>query len=116
MPSGSIYLLHVRERQGSNRGLFNCGLNGIKKATSNLGKHQVSFEEAHTVFYDPLAYIFDDEWHSTDEQREIIIGHSNSDRLLLVSFTERSPGLIRIIGARHVTRRERKDYEESRND
>jgi len=86
-----------------------------RKAVANLSKHKVGFEEAHTVFYDPLARIFDDEWHSTDEPREIIIGHSNSNRLLLVCFTERAPGSIRIISARHVTKRERRDYEESRN-
>ena len=87
-----------------------------RKAVTNLSKHQVSFEEAETVFYDPLAYIFDDEWHSTDEPREIIIGHSNSNRLLLVCFTEGEPGLARIISARRATRRERRDYEESRNE
>lgn len=84
-----------------------------RKAVANLSKHKVSFEEAQTVFYDPLAFIFDDEWHSTDEPREIIIGHSNSNRLLLVSFTERESGLVRIISARRATRRERRDYEGS---
>ena len=51
------------------------------KAITNLHKHKVSFEEAQTVFYDPIAYIFDDERHSKDEFREIIIGHSNTNRL-----------------------------------
>jgi uncharacterized DUF497 family protein len=60
-----------------------------KKATSNLNKHKVSFEEAITVFGDPLAVIFDDEIHSEDEVREVIIGHSVNNRLLLVCFTER---------------------------
>jgi uncharacterized DUF497 family protein len=87
-----------------------------RKAVTNLSKHKVSFAEAQTVFYDPLACIFDDEWHSTDEPREIIIGHSNSNRLLLVCFTEREPGLVRIISARRATRRERRDYEENRNE
>jgi uncharacterized DUF497 family protein len=87
-----------------------------RKAVANLSKHKVSFEEAQTVFYDPLACIFDDEWHSTDEPREIIIGHSNSNRLLLVCFTERNPGLVRIISARRANKRERRDYEESRNE
>lgn len=86
-----------------------------RKAVANLAKHQVSFEEAQTVFYDPLAYIFDDEWHSTDEPREIIIGHSYSSRLLLVNFTEREPSLIRIISARRATKQERRDYEENCN-
>lgn len=84
-----------------------------KKAESNLKKHKVSFEEATTVFDDPLAYIFDDEDHSTREHREIIIGHSILNRLLVVSFFERLQNVIRIISARLATRRERKDYEDN---
>ncbi len=87
-----------------------------RKAVANLSKHKISFEEAQSVFYDPLACIFDDEWHSTDEPREIIVGHSSANRLLLVCFTERDPGLIRIISARCTTKRERRDYEEVRNE
>ena len=87
-----------------------------RKAVANLSKHKVSFEEAQSVFYDPLACIFDDEWHSTDEPREIIVGHSSANRLLLVCFAERDPGLIRIISARCTTKRERRDYEEGRNE
>lgn len=83
-----------------------------KKAVSNLKKHRVSFEEAITVFGDSLAAIFDDEVHSVDEIREIIIGHSMNNRVLLVSFTERG-GKIRIISARLATKKERKDYEEN---
>jgi uncharacterized protein len=86
-----------------------------KKATSNLKNHNVSFDEASTVFDDPLAYIFDDEDHSIDEHREIIIGHSILNRLLLVSFTERVADLIRVISAREVTKQERQDYEENAN-
>ena len=56
-----------------------------KKAKANLEKHGVSFEEALTVFADLLARIFDDEEHSNDERREIIIGHSIKRRLVLVS-------------------------------
>jgi uncharacterized DUF497 family protein len=82
------------------------------KAASNSEKHGVSFEEAMTVFADPVACIFDDEWHSQEEEREIIIGHSANDRLLLVCFTERT-NAIRIISARRATPRERKDYEEN---
>lgn len=80
------------------------------KAASNLKKHSVSFREAKTVFSNPLAMIFDDRAHSVDEQREIIIGHSQQNRLLLISFTERS-NAIRIISARLATRRECEDYE-----
>jgi uncharacterized DUF497 family protein len=83
-----------------------------QKAKSNLDKHRVSFEEACTVFTDPFALIFDDESHSIDERREIIIGHSANRRLLIVCFTERL-GFIRIFSSRLTTRRERKDYEEN---
>jgi len=47
-----------------------------EKAETNIGKHNVSFDEAQTLFRDPLAFIFDDEAHSVSERREIIIGHS----------------------------------------
>jgi uncharacterized DUF497 family protein len=82
------------------------------KARENLRKHGVSFEEATTVFANPLARIFDDPDHSIGEQREIIIGHSARERLLLVSFTERGE-FTRIISARRTDVRERRDYEEN---
>ena len=82
------------------------------KSASNLAKHGVSFEEALTVFDDSLALIFDDEEHSGTEPREIIIGYSSRQRLLVVCFTERLVA-VRIISARSVTRRERQDYEEN---
>ena len=86
-----------------------------KKAAGNLKKHKVSFNEACTVFSDPLALIFDDEGHSRpDELREIIIGNSAEGRLLLVSYTERSQDVVRIISSRAVTKYERRDYEEKR--
>lgn len=81
------------------------------KATANVAKHGVSFEEAETVFADPLAVIFDDKAHSVGELREIVIGYSQGDRLLLVAFTERLSS-IRIISARLATRQERKDHEQ----
>ncbi len=83
-----------------------------EKAKANLEKHDVSFDEAQTVFTNSLAKIFDDIMHSADEDREIIIGHSHQDRLLVISFTERSE-TIRIISARQATKNERKDYEEN---
>lgn len=83
-----------------------------KKATSNLSKHGVSFEEALTVFSDPLARIFNEEDHSIEERREIIIGHSAQGRLMLVCFTTQGES-VRIFSARIATRRERKDYEEN---
>jgi uncharacterized protein len=82
-----------------------------QKAATNSQKHHVTFEEAQTVFDDPLAVIFDDEAHSIDEIREIIIGHSLRNRLLLVSFTERATS-VRIISARRATETERRAYEE----
>ncbi|MCU0568021.1 MAG: BrnT family toxin [Oculatellaceae cyanobacterium Prado106] len=84
----------------------------LSKAAANFTKHGVSFEEAKTVFNNPLAVIFDDEAHSIAEQREIILGHSQQNRLLLISFTER-PGKIRIISARLATRQEREYYEQN---
>ena len=83
-----------------------------RKATSNFSKHGVSFEEALTVFADLLARIFDDEDHSIEEQREIIIGHSARERLLVVCFTSQGES-VRLFSARKATRRERKDYEEN---
>jgi uncharacterized protein len=83
-----------------------------RKAASNLKKHRVSFEEARTVFRDPLARIFADEEHSGDESREIIIGHSILNRLVVVCFIERRDR-IRVVSARTATPRERKDYEEN---
>jgi uncharacterized protein len=59
------------------------------KAKANFKKHGVSFEEAVTVFKDPLALIFDDEEHSEEEHCEIIIGISTLSKLLLVSLNER---------------------------
>jgi uncharacterized DUF497 family protein len=82
-----------------------------RKAPSNLKRHGVSFEEAIGVFADPLARIFDDEDHAIHEHREIIIGHSMRERLLLVAFSQRET-TIRIISARKATKHERKDYEE----
>ena len=85
------------------------------KARSNIVKHGVSFDEATTVFDDSLARIFDDELHSTDEKREIIIGHSINNRLLVVCFAVRPDERIRIISARLRTPREQKAYEENVN-
>ena len=62
-----------------------------------------------SVFSDPLAAIFDDDEHSQDECRELIIGQSMAGRLLLVSFTERGKLMVRIISARKATRNERKN-------
>jgi len=81
------------------------------KAAANLSKHGVSFEDASTVFRNPLAKVLPDPTHSEQEQRSLIIGHSAGGRLLLVVFTE-SGDRIRIISARDASARERREYEE----
>ncbi len=81
------------------------------KAVANERKHGVSFSEAATVFADPLAAIFPDPDHSDDEVREILVGFSETNRLVLVCFTERPPN-VRIIGAREATPTERRRHEE----
>lgn len=86
---------------------------GPNKVASNIRKHGVSFDEAVTVFKDPLAFIFDDITHAEQEHREIIIGASSLRRLILVCFVERLENVIRIISARPATRQEIKDYEEN---
>jgi len=82
-----------------------------RKAKLNLKKHGVSFEEASTVFCDPLARTIQDPLHSEEEDRFVNLGESQSRRLLVVVFTE-GGDKIRIISARVATRRERKDHEE----
>jgi uncharacterized DUF497 family protein len=81
------------------------------KAATNLVKHGVSFEEAKTVFDDPLYIDFYDPDHSDEEHRYIIIGMSLQNRLLLVAYMERGD-VIRLISAREATRAERKSYEQ----
>ena len=71
----------------------------------NLRKHAVSFSEAKTCFFDPKQIAFYDPDHSEDEDREILIGHSNQGRLLLVSYTLRA-NIIRLISSRKATKRE----------
>lgn len=84
-----------------------------KKAARNEKKHGISFEEAKTVFEDPYALVLPDEAHSGDEIREIAIGYSQKNRLLLVNFVERIYHVIRLISARRATPLERQDYEEN---
>ena len=82
-----------------------------KKAKANLRKHGVSFEEAATLFLDPLAITFPDPDHSDEEDREITIGLTTKRRVVFVSHCPRGDR-TRIIGARRATRKERKQYEE----
>ncbi len=81
-----------------------------EKARNNFHKHRVSFDEAVTVFYDPLAATFHDSDHSVDEDRFLTIGYSSRRRLIVVSYTERELN-IRIISARRATPRERQNHE-----
>lgn len=84
-----------------------------RKATRNLRRHQVSFNEAATVFADFLGTTASDPDHSVEEHRYITIGLSRRGRLLMVAHAERRER-IRIISARRLTARERKAYEETR--
>lgn len=81
------------------------------KAWRNRKKHQVSFEEAASVFGDPLAITYPDPDHSASEQRFLTVGMSSAMRVLIVSHADRKEN-IRIISARKTTPRERKHHEE----
>ena len=82
-----------------------------KKAKGNRRKHRISFEDAATVFLDPLALTFPDPDHSIGEEREITIGRSSRQQVVFVSHCRRGDR-VRIISARKTTRGERKQYEE----
>lgn len=82
------------------------------KARINVRRHRVAFEEATTVFGDPLSITIPDPLHSTGEHRFIIVGRSRRGRLLVVGHTERGDR-IRVITARLATRRERMQYEKA---
>lgn len=87
----------------------------VGKARINLQKHGVSFEEAKTVFNDPLLLTYPDDFHSATEERLISIGYSSGRRLLLVVHTERDTEnelLIPIVSCRRATAAERRTYEE----
>jgi uncharacterized protein len=81
------------------------------KAAANLKKHQVSFEEAKSIFYDEYAVQFFDEEHSADEERFIMLSMSSGAKLLIVCHCEREDGAtVRIISARKATKRESAFY------
>ena len=81
------------------------------KASANLRKHRVSFEEARSAFYDEFAVQFFDDNHSSDEERFLLLGMSTGARLLLVCHCEREAGdTIRILSARKATKRESTFY------
>lgn len=82
-----------------------------RKASANLKKHGISFEEAKSVFYDESAKLISDPDHSEDEDRFILLGVSHSLRVILVCHCYRSKGnVIRIISARKATPTESKAY------
>ena len=83
------------------------------KAKANLRRHGVSFEEASTVFGDPLAILLPDPDHSQGEERFPVLGVSSHRRMLVVSHAERPPK-TRLISARPATRHERRQYEDAK--
>jgi len=80
------------------------------KERRNKRKHRIGFQEATTVFGDPLAKTISDPDHSTGEERLLTVGQSNVGRLLVVCHIEQGD-TIRIISARRATAHERIDYE-----
>ena len=83
-----------------------------KKAAENRRKHGLTFDDATTVFLDPLAITFDDPVHSLEGHRFITIGMTTNQRLVFVAHLEVDDDRIRIISARETTRRESYDYQE----
>ena len=80
------------------------------KAKANITKHEISFEEAATVFGDERSLTIDDVTHSTHEKRKVTLGKSVEHHLLVVVHTERGEH-IRIISARKASKKERERYE-----
>ena len=80
------------------------------KNLSNQKKHGVSFEEAETVFYDDDSVLFDDPYHSVGEERFLIIGVTDTEKLCIVSHCYRDEDVIRIISARKATKHEKQIY------
>lgn len=85
-----------------------------EKAAANLRKHGVSFEEATTVFGDPMAMNMPDPDHSLNEERFVLLGLSHRVRLLVIAYAERGTR-TRLISAREATRKERRQYEEGKD-
>ncbi|HPG41851.1 MAG TPA: BrnT family toxin [bacterium] len=81
-----------------------------KKAQQNLIKHGVTFEEARTAFRDDMSITISDPLHSEDEERFILLGYSEKNRLIVVVHTDRQ-NQIRIISARRASKNERIQYE-----
>lgn len=84
-----------------------------EKARRNVVKHEVSFEEAATVFRDPFSLTIEDPSHSKYEARFVTVGETVEQRTVVVIHTDREKS-VRIISARRATRRERRTYESGR--
>ncbi len=84
-----------------------------KKASGNVKKHGVTFDEASAAFQDPISITISDPAHSKDEERFVLLGCSHRHRLLVVVHTERGEH-IRIISARAATKKEKLQYEDSK--
>ena len=100
---------------GSHRAVYSAPVKFVwdpRKDLENRAKHGVAFTEASTVFDDSDATTIDDPDHSIGERRYLTTGYSRQQRLLIVSHTEETDDLIRIIGARRATNAERYTYEE----
>jgi hypothetical protein len=82
-----------------------------EKASRNVSKHGVDFEEAKTIFDDPLSVTIGDYQHSQEEDRYVDIGLSSNGQLLVVVYTERG-GVVRLISSREATSAERRTYEQ----
>ena len=81
-----------------------------EKSKINLSKHNISFDEAKTVFSDPFARVVFDTEHSVDEERFIILGLSALLKILIVCYCHRENDTIRIISARKADKKEQRDY------
>lgn len=83
----------------------------FEKAKINLKKHDISFQEAASVFGDPLALTFNDPDHSIGEYRLLTFGMTKTGKWVIVSHTE-TQNTVRIISARTMNKQERKIYEQ----
>ncbi len=85
----------------------------LKKEKINKSKHDISFKEAKSVFYDPNALLLSDPDHSDCEERFILLGLSYDLKILIVCHCYRKSGMfIRIISARKATKKEQKQYKD----
>lgn len=108
---GAIRSLNGNARRPSRVLICRCGFRVRSREGGRFAKHGVSFEEAATVFDDPFADTYDDPDHSASERRFLTFGLSRQRRALVVSHCDRG-NRVRIITARPMTRREKRQHEE----